>query len=158
MLLVQMTSSVDFAILAPVPLAHLESALNVVNDQGRVAFGADGVKFFEDVEGRRAGEPVPVLFYASHPNDAQPDLTTTWRGWYTGFVESAEGRHPGGDDLLPSSAANDGAWAVFWHVEALEPMPAGESIPIGDLVSYKTGEQYKSNFRPRRPVLVQRPV
>lgn len=152
-----MTSSVDFAILAPVPLAHLESALDVVNRQGRVAFGADGVKFFEEVESLRRGESVPVLFYASRPPGGGQGPTVSWHGRYTGFVEAQDGRHPEEAALRPASAANDGAWAMFWHVELLQPVPAGKSLLIRDLVSYKTGEQYKGSFRPRRPVLVQRP-
>ena len=75
-------SSLDFAILAPVPLVHLESALPTVNAQGQVAFGAAGVRFFEGVESLRGGEPVPLLIYATHTKGNRPGLSVTWRGWY----------------------------------------------------------------------------
>src|SRR5690606_26970281 len=65
-------SSLDFAILAPVPLVHLESALPTVNAQGQVVFGAAGVRSFEGVESLRGGEPVPLLIYATHTKGNRP--------------------------------------------------------------------------------------
>ncbi len=64
----------DFAILAPVPLEHLESGQPVAEEKGFVAFGSRGRKFFRDMDERRDGNPVPVLIYASDRHPRQVHL------------------------------------------------------------------------------------
>jgi hypothetical protein len=62
-------STVDFAILAPVPRVHIESGEGIAQTTGYVSFGSDKWELFREVEQRRAGQDVPVLIYASHNED-----------------------------------------------------------------------------------------
>ena len=59
----------DFAILAPVPLEHLESGQGIATDKGFVAFGSRKFELFRDIDERRGVDPVPVLIYPSHEDD-----------------------------------------------------------------------------------------
>ena len=61
-----MTSSVSFAILAPVPEEHLKSGLDVVAAEEFVAYGSRKWEFFREVDSLRGDEHVPVLIYPSY--------------------------------------------------------------------------------------------
>ena len=61
----QMTAPIDFAILAPVPLEHLESGADIARDTGFVAFGSLKWEPFRKVDELRKGAPVLVLLYPS---------------------------------------------------------------------------------------------
>lgn len=56
----------DFAILAPVPLEHLQSGRDVAAREGFVAFGSKEWELFRRVDELRHGRTVPVLLYPSH--------------------------------------------------------------------------------------------
>ena len=58
-----------FAILAPVPLEHLNAGLDIVAKEDFVAFGSRKFELFRAIDERRNGEPVPVLIFPSHEDD-----------------------------------------------------------------------------------------
>jgi len=151
----------DFAILAPVPLEHLESGVTIAADKCFVAYGSRKFELFRDVEARRIGQPVPVLIYPSHEDDpAKTSFVVSWVGWYIGSVETDTGRHPQEMDHRPPStskypADNKGYWAVFWHVRDLTPLAPSARFPISKLQTVKGG--WRKNAPPRGPELVATP-
>lgn len=151
----------DFAILAPVPLEHLETGRIIAEQTGFVAFGSRKFELFRDVDQRSNGQPVPVLIYPSHEDDpAKVSYQISWVGWYIGSEESHNGRHSAGMDHRPPStgqyqADNRGHWAVFWHVKSLVQLPASDRFPISKLQTVKGG--WRKNAPPRGPELVAVP-
>ena len=152
----------DFAILAPIPLEHLESGQAIAEEKGFVAFGSRDWELFRGIDERREGAPVPVLIYPSH-KDGPAKVTTTisWVGWYIGSEETPSGRHSLGMEHRPSStgqyaADNIGHWAVFWHVRKLSPLAVKDCFKISELQTIKGG--WRKNAPPRRPALVAAPA
>ena len=75
-----------FAILAPVPHVHLESALQIAGTTPHVCFGSDSFDFFREVD-RDASADVPIPFCAtSHENPAEL-YWVKHVGWYAGSVD-----------------------------------------------------------------------
>ncbi len=150
-----------FAILAPVPLEHLESGVAIAAEKGFVAFGSRKFELFRGVDARRDGEPVRVLIYPSHEDDpAKLSFVVSWVGWYVGSEETNNGRHPLGMEHRPPSTGkytsdNQGYWAVFWHVSDLTQLSKSESFPISKLQTIKGG--WRKNAPPRGPELVDDP-
>ena len=151
----------DFAILAPVPLEHLETGQTIAAQTGFVAFGSRKFELFRDVDQRRNGQPVPVLIYPSHEDDpAKMSYQISWVGWYIGSEESHNGRHSAGMDHRPPSTGqyqsdNRGHWAVFWQVRNHFQRPAPDRCPISKLQTVKGG--WRKNAPPRGPELVAVP-
>lgn len=145
-----------FAILAPVPLVHLESSTEVLATETSVAFGSNSYEVFNKVDELRDGNPVRVLIYASHEGaEAQPSFMVKWRGWYVGQVWNDDGRHPE-EKFRPSTALNDTpSWMTFWHVSELEAMDKKHWFPISKVPKFKGG--WTKLKRPRGPVLVGLP-
>ena len=148
-----------FALLAPVPLPHIRSALEQMPGAPYVAFGSQKYELFERLDQERRGARIPALIYASHDQDrAEPSYVAEWFAWYVGsttdqdekFDDQRKGRRP------PSTAFNKGDdasnWAVFWRVTGLQRCPEGKSWRIGDLYSYRTGAERKdaAPFGPER--------
>jgi hypothetical protein len=155
----------DFAILAPVPREHLDSALGVLKSQPYVAFGSQKWELFRMVEKLREGGEVPVLIYPSNEDDVvKLTYEVSWTAWYVGCTEDSNekladqngGRRPPTTvKYYPNSDhAND--WGVLWRVNRLHRLPAADSIPIRELDSYKTG-YWRKNAPPRGPEIVARP-
>lgn len=150
-------SSVDFALLAPVPAEHLKSGEAVATDQGYVAFGSLKWELFKQIDGWRGHDRVPVLIYPSYDDD--PNFEIRWVGWYVDYVDSVGGAHPYGMKHRPPTTAayaNDTTWAVYWHVEELRRLDETEYRPISSLESYKTG-LWRKGQAPRGPEIVARP-
>lgn len=156
-------TSVDFALLAPVPREHLDGAQEIADSEGFVAFGSMKWELFRQLDTIRNEQPVPVLIYPSHEGvSAKLTFTIAWTGWYIGHVEAVGGAHPDGMKHRPKSMAkyaNDvsGYWAVFWHVKDLKPLPEDEHQPISSLKSHASSK-YRLNAPPRGPEIVARPV
>src|SRR5262245_31316383 len=71
-----------FAILAPVPLIHLESAITITS-QPYVSFGSMKSDLFRAIDQARGARPVLSLIYPSHNEDrAQLSYKVSWVGWY----------------------------------------------------------------------------
>jgi hypothetical protein len=151
----------DFAILAPVPLEHLESGRQIAADQGYVAFGSRKWELFRDIDERRQGWPVPVLIYPSHEDGpVKTSFLVSWTGWYVGSEESGTGAHSKGMTHRPPTTGsyasdNKGHWAVFWHVRSLAELPKEQRLPISSLQTVKFG--WRRNAPPRGPELVAIP-
>ncbi|MDA8746186.1 hypothetical protein N9N28_16290 [Rubripirellula amarantea] len=159
-----MSDSVSFALLAPVPEEHLVSALDVLANQGFVAFGSRKWELFRELDAERGIENVPALIYPSYEH-SQPALTyqIAWLGWCSGHVEAIGGAHPQGMQHRPQSTLqyaddNKDLWVVFWHVMGLRRLDEVERKPLSSLLSYKSGKYWKAGTPPRGPEIVARPT
>lgn len=154
---------VDFAILAPVPVFHLESGAKVAEEKGYVSFGSMKWQLFREVDQLRGEEDVPVLLYPSHEYDeAKLTFQVSWSGWYIGHVDdplSKRGDEKSGHRPPTTTGPQDhaGDWAVFWRVRDLTQLQPERRILIKDLESFKS-EYWLKNAPPRGPVLVSRPT
>lgn len=151
----------DFAILAPVPLEHLQSGAGIAHETGFVAFGSRKWELFRQVDELRGGAPVPVLIYPSHEDvAAKVSFIVSWTGWYIGCEESGNGRHSKGMTHRPPTTGqygldNQGHWAVFWHVRDLRELPPEQQLPISAIQMIKGG--WRKSAPPRGPELVATP-
>lgn len=151
----------DFAILAPVPLEHIQSGAEIASKTGFVAFGSRKWELFRLVDEMRAGARVPVLIYPSHEDvPAKDSFVISWVGWYIGSEESGTGKHSKGMTHRPPTTGqypsdNRGHWAVFWHVCELQELPLGKRLPISAIQTVKGG--WRKDAPPRGPELVAIP-
>lgn len=150
-----------FAILAPVPLEHLESGAPVAEATGYVAFGTSKWELFQQIDADREQAPVPVLIYPSDRDiPVSANLKVSWFGWYVGHVHGKRGAHPDGMTHRPPSteryrADNLGHWAAFWHVRGLRQLPSEKHLPISKVPTIKGG--WRKSAPPRGPELVALP-
>jgi hypothetical protein len=154
-------TSLDVALLAPVPLEHLRDGAMVCEREGRVAYGSRAWEVFRQLDEIRDDMPVDVYIYASH-SPGPLRLEVSWHALYVGHVESIRGAHPNGMRLRPPSTAkypddNVGHWAVFWEVEQLRELPSEGRIPTGEFRGLNKRKSYKRNFVPEGPMLVTHP-
>lgn len=141
----------DFALLAPVPLVHLESAEKL---KGPVAFGSRAYDCFAQIEALRGGDDVEVYLYASRPEGR--DFTVRWHARYIGFVPAVNGLHPNPEGRRPSTTESDSADSLlFWEIEDLKPL--GSPIPISALQGFKSKKPYGKSFPPHGPILIKHP-
>jgi hypothetical protein len=151
----------DLALLAPVPLEHLQSGKDVAADQGFVAFGTRKWELLRKLDEMRQGVPVPTLIYPSHEDDpAKLTFLVCWYGLYVGSTETPSGQHPLGMKHRPPTTSkyptdNLGHWAAFWHVKCLRELPKRKHIAIGKLATIRGG--WRKDAPPRGPELVARP-
>jgi hypothetical protein len=158
----------DFALLAPVPLEHLQSGLAVAEKEGFVAFGTRKWSLLRDLEVRQRGHDdlvtarVAVLIYQSVNEDApaQQSHVVSWFGWYAGSEETSTGAHSGKMKYRPPTTAasptdNVGHWAAFWHVRALRKLPPAKRISIGKIGRIAGG--LRKDAAPHGPELVALP-
>jgi hypothetical protein len=147
-----------FAILAPVPLEHLESGLEIVASQGEVAFGTMKWELFRRVDAERNGARVAVLIYPSGEDvPAKPSFIVSWFAWYRRTESSVMGAHPDGMKFRPPTTAkypldNKGHWAAFWHVSGFRELPNQKCLAIGKLKGAKGG--WRKTAPPRGPELI----
>lgn len=154
--------SIDqFAILAPVPLEHLQSGTQIAHDTGFVAIGSRKWELFRQIDDMRAGSPVPVLIYPSHEDvPAKASFVVSWKGWYVGSEEASRGRHSAGMKHRPPTTGqhegdNHGHWAVFWHIQNLIELPLAQRVAISSIQTVKGG--WRKAAPPRGPELVAQP-
>jgi hypothetical protein len=150
----------DVALLAPVPLEHLVSALETCRAEGEAAFGSRDFAAFRKLDELAAGLPCDVFIYASDaPTRHAPAVS--WKARYVKTVETSNGRHPDGMRYRPQSTAayktdNLGHWAVFWEVADLRRLGPGDAIPISKLRSVGSKTNLKS-AAPRGPLVIDSP-
>lgn len=139
----------DIALLAPVPLVHLEDGVGVCERKGKVAFGSMAWEFFKKLDEDRAGLAIETFIYASH--SGVRDLSVTWHARYSGHVTDVEPRR-----YRPKSTleGDKGGWGVYWLLEGLGRL--AEPIPIAELCAYGTGEPFGKGFVPEGPMRVGR--
>jgi hypothetical protein len=151
---------VDFAIIAPVPAMHLESAEEIARTRDYVSFGSNKWELFREVDELRGSEVVPVLLYASHDDRADPSYRVAWKGEYIGHVEQQRDKiHDERNGHRPATTLNphDNAsvWAAYWRVRNLQRLPKGEQVLIGELQGYKSG-MWRKEAAPRGPEMIKR--
>lgn len=150
-----------FAILAPVPLEHLQSGLEVETREAFIAYGTRKWELFQQVDALREGGRVAILIYPSHEDEAaKTTFIVSWFGWYIGQEHSRNGAHSLGMRHRPKSTAkypndNRGYWASFWHVVGLRELPPDKRMPIGKIQGFKGG--WRKTAPPRGPELVTLP-
>jgi hypothetical protein len=148
-----------FALLAPVPLEHLESSLHVKEDF--VAYGTRKWELLQKLDSMRESAPVSILIYPSDEDVAAKDtFAVSWFGWYIGHELSNTGRHSKKMKHRPQSTANYpadnlGHWAAFWHVRGLRRLPREKQIAIGKIKGLPGG--WRKDAPPRGPELVELP-
>jgi hypothetical protein len=153
-----MNTTKDFAILAPVPLEHLQSGVQIAKDTGFVAFGSRKWELFRKVDEMCGGLAVPVLIYPSHEDvPAKDSFVVCWAGWYVGSEETPNGRHSSGMSHRPPTTVTDSKdhFAVFWHVRDLVELPKDQRLPISAVPTVKGG--WRKGAPPRGPDLVATP-
>lgn len=152
-------SDADAALLAPVPLEHLQSALAVQEANGRVAFGSSAWETFAKLDTATSGQPCQCYIYASSRTPAATPRVT-WAATYLRQVESRSGAHPSAMKYRPPSTAkypadNFGHWAIFWEVTDLRKLEKSEQISINLFRGLGKNQNYKKNFRPEGPFIVE---
>lgn len=151
----------DFAILAPVPLEHLQSSTDIAQKNGFVAFGSWKWELFRKIDELRDGARVPVLIYPSHEDvPTKLSFVVSWLGWYVGCEESGNGKHSKGMTHRPPTTSqytsdNQGHWAVFWHVCDLHELSVTQRLPISAIQTIRGG--WRKTAPPRGPELVAFP-
>ena len=150
----------EIALLAPVPLVHLQDGLEICKSKGKVAFGSRAWEVFRELDTLRAGGEVPVLIYASM-TDSDGPAVVSWQAQYIGQVDSKNGAHPAGMEYRPLSTAentsdNLGWWAIFWEVRGLTEIPEEQRVPV-QVIQSRTDQFYKPSFIPEGPIIVQNP-
>lgn len=149
----------DLALLAPVPVQHLQSGVEVCQREGKVAFASAAFEFFLELDAKRAERPIPVYFYASQEEVMKPVIS--WQGIYTGFYHSDNGFDPNKNRFRPPTtyqgqSPDSDDWPLFWEVENLTEIPEGPGrLPLYNLVAYKGKKKLALNFLPQGPVLIR---
>ena len=148
-----------FALLAPVPHVHLESAEETLKAHGSVAFGSRAFDVFGDLNAliQQHGVPsVNVYIYASHKKEDDA-LVVSWKGRYQGICDPLK-LDP---KLRPDSAKHEDAdkkfetrWLLYWLVSDLQRLPPSQQVNISDFVSYPTKMGRDKWYIPRGPELV----
>lgn len=158
-----MSNLQHFALLAPVPTEHLESAMEIVERGDHVAFGTRKWELFRKLDGmREPGDRVRALIYPSEEEgDVKLTFRVCWLGWYEGHVDSKGGAYPGDREkhrphsTFQHEGDNVGHWAAFWHVSELQQLTPKEQFPIGKIPRISGG--LRANAAPRGPEIVGLP-
>lgn len=139
------------ALLAPVPLIHLQSA-----PSDKVAFGSNKVELFKQLDDERNDMPVDVYIYVSHPG-GYFDQDISWFARYLKFErsDSLKGTYRGDPRFRPDSTFDDTAFLGFWLVEALKRYDG--TLKIADLIGFGKKKPYGSKFVPHGPLLIKHP-
>ena len=150
-----------FALLAPVPLEHLQSGKPVAGRTGFVAFGTKKWELLRKLNDMRGEGRVAVLIYPSHEDvPAKDSFIVSWFGWYVGSEETPTAAHSKGMLHRPPTTAaypadNRGHWAAFWHISGLRELTPEKRLSIGKIQGYAGG--WRKDKPPRGPELVTLP-
>lgn len=154
-----MSSHTDIAVLAPVWEEFLDSAKEICETEGYVAFGTRADDAAQEIERVRAGNPIPILIYPSHQDGECLRSFAEWIGVWSELVEALpDGTHPEGERHRPADSSGqkiDKDWAhyYFWHVTHLEKLKDGHALS-----KCRSQRSRKSlTAVPRYPLLVERP-
>ena len=160
------------AILAPVPAEILESAFQVRNSKGIVAFGTGAIgeeksgewsfNFFSKSEISDQKGEMPVLIYGSKTDVAGPhplhDPTSVVAvGTYIGFSPAVGSGHHLHPEYRPQKALDgDLKYSMFWEIIGLRSLV--RPIPLKQLELFKQGKVTKyAGKQPIGPLLVSIP-
>src|SRR5207245_356058 len=112
------------ALLAPVPFVHLESARETAPN-GQIAFATKDWELFNKLEQSRAGMPVDVYIYESHPEGSFKGKAT----WHATYVRLEPDRHNAKPYRPKSTESDTLEGEVYWIVARLRRMEPTEHIP-----------------------------
>lgn len=153
-----MRQHAEVALLAPVQLTHLESALESVSTfrPHPAAFGSRDWQLFEDLDAEtaNAGAPAHVFVYASQTGVLHG--TVSWHGFYLKHTRSSNGRYTRSKHNRPSTTWDDDQdyWAVYWEVVGRKEI---EPIPLSQFRTWKLDSALDTSFVPHGPMLVANP-
>ncbi|MCX6621571.1 MAG: hypothetical protein NTY38_10930 [Acidobacteria bacterium] len=147
-------TAAHIALLAPVPLVHLESALETKTPDGQVAFGTKAWELFNKLDERRAGLPVDVYIYESRPEGSFEGKVT----WHARYIRLEPDRGKAKPFRPKSTETDTFDGEVYWTVESLRRMKPGEYIAVADFTGFGHRNPYGKSFPPHRPLLVERPL
>jgi hypothetical protein len=147
-------------LLAPVPVEHLRSGLQVLEREPFIALGSRAWQVFRELDLQRDDRAVRVLIYASWHEDQPVPLSATWTRLYVGQVEANGGAHPEGMRFRPQTTAqyagdNEGYWAIFWHLADLRELAPAERIPVAEMTGWRDKRPYGHPFEPEGPIIIQ---
>lgn len=143
-------------LLAPVPVEHIESALEAFNKVGRVAFatgdatsdfsGSSTWELFRELEQDGEFGILPVFIHASlsgqkadHP--AYRGQTASLRGIVAGYDLSKSGKHKRPEERPSSALATDTGKSVgFWIVEDLITLDKQDQIALSKFRTFRSGK------------------
>ena len=148
-------TAAHIALLAPVPLDILESALETGTPAGQIAFGTRDWSLFDKLDKSRAGMPVDAYIYASHPGGSFEGKAT----WHARYVRLEPERHKA-KPYRPTLAAQTDNWEgeVYWMVERLRRMETNKHISVTDFIAFGHAKPYGKSLPPHRPLLVEHPL
>ena len=154
-----MVLSYDVALLAPVPLEHLESGRKTCLSAGKVGFGSRAWETFSKIDALRAGLPVVVYIYASH-SEKPLGSKVSWRAYYIGHVRSEHLPLSYEQQFRPRSTDQHSDdtrtyWPLFWEVIDLQPLVT--PIPINQFSGLGRKKPFQKMFVPEGPLLVEYP-
>ncbi len=162
----------EFAILAPIPINHLESALSLLAEKPYVSFGSMKFELFHEVENAlghdRHLNDVPVLIYPSHFEaeivDEEAPYVISWRASYFEWAGTKEEMQFDDENhYRPEFTRNDreegnhpGGWGMYWRIKNLERLLEDQRIEIRNIQVYSR-KYWRKNAPPRGPEIVKRP-
>lgn len=154
------TTTKQFAILAPVPERHLISGMEALNEQldadlePRLAFGSNAFEVFTKADDLRDQCLVNIYIYASHAESPTFKPHVAWKATYLEQLHSRRGRYPGNKNHRPPTTATDkDVWGIFWLIKELEQL--AQPIPIEDFRGFEKKSNYPPRFLPEGPMLVE---
>ncbi|NJK63755.1 MAG: hypothetical protein HC921_14660 [Synechococcaceae cyanobacterium SM2_3_1] len=146
-----------YAILAPLPEAHLAAAQQVCQREGKVAFGSRSEQLFRKIDLSRVRDTVDVFIYAANP-EVDLGAVISWHGVYVGQVQALpDGTHPDKARYRPLTAYDTDCmklWTLYWEMENLQPI---QPIKIETLRGFDQEAVYAASFVPKSPVLIEHP-
>ena len=155
-----------FALLAPVPLEHLQSGELACRDHGTVSFATRAWEVFDELNklrGGPTGSPVDVFIYASD-DPLNERLEASWLGRYRRYHKAIGGKPPASIVRPQSTALEDAAPfdtksspAVFWELDRLSMIQIDKRELIRTFVGYGTNNLFAKTFVPERPMIVTHP-
>ena len=143
----------EFAILAPVPIMHLESARKEGLTEAAFGVSANVKKRLDNADSLRGDAVVRVLIYASLEDEKPEYPCATWAGYYTG-AETTDEQRPATTEN--SQGEDKEGWTSFWLVSCLTEL--SEPVTIGKLGGRGKNTYYDKTFKPRSLMLIRYPA
>jgi hypothetical protein len=157
------------ALLAPVPLPHLEDAVEICARTGNVAFGSGWISekssgewsfnFFSQEMLKQGVGQLPVWIYVSHKADPTGYLRAEYRGIYNGFQPAlVNGRHAFPAERPRAALEGDTPGGIFWRVTSLERVSKNPGTLLKNFKTCRAGKPHLPvTYSPHRPELVFAP-
>jgi len=135
----------DVALLAPVPIEHLRSAVGNSKSNGRAIFSTDRGETLEKLVKLSGEQTTKVYIYASGTSIKG---RVTWCATFEGIRDQPN------SEYRPGSTKTDTKSDSYYEVSDLRQLPEDQWIPIERFSGHGKPGHYASNYNPRRPTLV----